>query len=242
MKKKILIRSIVLLVLIIVVVTYLGLYPPQPKVETLSNVTELYSSFTPDTKDFVNFYLSISNCKPTQYYFENSILCFKCLDKATCFKYIQNSIGQFKMTGLTFLKYDRAIDQKDAKVIGSFYTDDLTNFMSCESELLNETILKSYCPNFFIEIRLQENGKLESIAYILKNATLSNLRSFTESYYNFLIYMFNKKNVPFNEDKNLTSYCEEITDTSALIKWRCRKGSLVCMLRKENDEVGCVRY
>jgi hypothetical protein len=236
MKKKVWIG--IILIILIIIVVYFGLYSPQPKVETFSNVTELYSLFPPETKDFVNFYLSISDCKPTQYYFENNILCLKCLDKAVCFKYIKNSLGQFKMTGLTFLKYDRAIDQKDAKIIGSFYTDDLTNFMNCDSELLNRTFLKSDCSNFFIQIQLEDNGKLKFIALFLKNATESNLRSFVESYYDFLIYTFNRKNVPFYEDKNLTLSCEEIT--TGPIKWQCRKGSVVCML-KENNEVRCIR-
>lgn len=206
----------------------------------LSNITELYSSFTSETKDFANFYLSISNCKPTQYYFEDSILCFKCLDKAVCFKYIQDSVGQIKMPGLTFLKYDRTIDQKDANLIASFYTYSLTDFMSCKSELLNKTFLKSYCPNYLsVVIQLQDNSRIKSISYFLENATISNLGHLTESYYNFLIYSYSEKNISVPECENLDLECEEIVNTTIPIKLRCGKGWSSCYILRQNNQIEC---
>jgi len=121
--KKFLIGSIVLIVLIIIIaITYPGLYPsPKTKVKTLSNVTELYSLFTPYMKTQINSRLQSIECQPTKYYYNDSSVCFVCNEIDACFGY-----SWVNRTG------DKKMNPKCTSFLsGKYSKEDKLNFCSC---------------------------------------------------------------------------------------------------------------
>ena len=74
MKKKVWIGGVILIVLTIILIAYPSLYPsPKTKVKTLSNVTELYSLFTPYMESYVNSRVQAIECQPNRYYYNENI-------------------------------------------------------------------------------------------------------------------------------------------------------------------------
>jgi hypothetical protein len=78
----------VFLIALIILITYFWLFTPIARTGTLSNITEVYTLFTPYMEDFVDSYLNVMSCQPSQYYYTNSSkLCFVCGKFDICYGY-----------------------------------------------------------------------------------------------------------------------------------------------------------
>lgn len=76
----------IILVALVIMIIYLGETVVKTGPKTLSNITELYSSFTQYMKMNVNYRLLAIDCKPEEYYYNESI-CFICDEFDACFGY-----------------------------------------------------------------------------------------------------------------------------------------------------------
>lgn len=131
MDKKVWIGSIVLIVLVIIGVTYFSLYlPSKPRVKTLSNVTELYSLFTPLMQNYVSLHLNSIECYTNEYYYNNSNVCFVCYDFDACYRYAWvNRTGGQKMN--YFGMYCKGGNHKTRL---NFYSFGVAKLLNCECD------------------------------------------------------------------------------------------------------------
>jgi len=109
----------------------------EPKTETLSNISGLYSLFTPYMKDFVDSHLNLLNCRPEEYYYTenndvNNAICFICGKLDLCYRYItvrrSGGILMMNPNGL-FLVGD--YNQKD---ILNLYSYGVIDAINCECD------------------------------------------------------------------------------------------------------------
>jgi len=121
-----------ILFLLIIVIVYFGFYSYKPKVKILSNITELYSLFTPYMEETVNSNLKLIDCEPNKYYYNDSAVCFVCNDMNACFGYgwVNRAEGE-KMNpmGLPYLSEECDINTKM-----SFYSDGFSKLLSCRCD------------------------------------------------------------------------------------------------------------
>ena len=83
-EKKNKIFFIVLFVVLVAIVIVFGLQTYTPEIKAYSNMTDLYSLFTENMQEFVDYRLGLVDCSPSKYYYENSTVCFVCLS-TVCF-------------------------------------------------------------------------------------------------------------------------------------------------------------
>ena len=121
-----------------------------PKIQFLTNTTELYSSFTPYMQQWVNSRLNSIDCKPDKYYFNDSQICFACKELNVCFGYVyvQREGGEkINPYGYPFL-----IGKYDENVAVNFYSLGLSNSLNCE-----KGIEKKWICNNEIELTFENN-------------------------------------------------------------------------------------
>jgi hypothetical protein len=142
--RKVWIGSIVLIVLVIVAVYFGSYYYSRPKTRanTLSNITELYFSFAPYMKDFVDSYLKVMNCEPNQYYYtESKQVCFVCGKFDVCYGYSLVNRNGVKLMNPTELFLVGEYNQKTLLNLYSYGVADALNCncidkeCSCESDI-----------------------------------------------------------------------------------------------------------
>jgi hypothetical protein len=125
----------------------------KPKIKILSNVTELYSLFTPYMENHVNTHLNAVNCIPTQYYYTNSYVCFICNDFDACFGYgwvLRDEGERMNPKGIVKLENIKKFSVKNA----DFYLNGLGTKFNCNVK--NASALSC---DFSISIVFQE-GKI----------------------------------------------------------------------------------
>jgi hypothetical protein len=134
MKKKVWIGITALIVLIAIGATYL-LYPLISRIrpKTLSNVTELYSLFTPYMLDFVNSRQAAMNCQPTQFYYLDSVnntqFCLVCGKFDICYGYAwvnRNGVMLMNPTEL-FL-----VGEYNQKTLLNLYSYGVADVLNCD--------------------------------------------------------------------------------------------------------------
>lgn len=93
---------------------------------------ELYSRFSNYMKETVDYHLSLIDCKPKKFYFEDSAVCFVCDIGNACFGYAWTTTmdgDRMNPAGKPSLVYD----QFDVKV-ADFYTHGLASKFNCTKE------------------------------------------------------------------------------------------------------------
>lgn len=97
-----------------------------------SDITELYSSFTPYMEDFVNSHLQAIDCEPRNYYYADSDICFVCNGIHACFDYVLvnwehgeelSPIGTVRLNG----DYDKRTEL-------DFHSLGFTNGLDCDMD------------------------------------------------------------------------------------------------------------
>jgi len=87
--------------------------------ETLSNITELYSMFTPYMKMNVDYHIKAVNCEPDKYYYRGESICFVCENYDACF-------------GYSWVNRDsnKKMNPNTSELYGVYDTDTIVNFYS----------------------------------------------------------------------------------------------------------------
>jgi hypothetical protein len=131
-----------LFILLIIAFLFFFIYPLiHPKVNYLTNTTELYSSFTPYMQDWVNFYLQAINCEQKKYYYLNESVCFACQNFDACFgyAYVNRSEGvRMNPMGKPLLSTEMP------SIIFPFYSFGVTNIINCS---YNQKEMECLCEN-----------------------------------------------------------------------------------------------
>jgi len=170
----------------VAIAVFFGLQLYKPKIKTYSNVTELYSLFTPYMKSTVNYRLQAINCQPNEYYYENSSVCFVCNDMHACFGYgwvIRAGGEKMNPKGVPYLsgKYNR-----DALI--NFYSWGLAKELGCSCEmgcecsegikvrLEDNIVIFSFPENYNITKRIEEVAR--DIGFGNCEFIISNISSF----------------------------------------------------------------
>lgn len=120
-------RVIVFIILIIVFLAFF--YNPMGlKTEILTNVTDLYSLFTPGTEKYVTYYTKGIKCEPKEYYYVDSQICFLCDKAKPCFEYVWvERTGVLKMN----IKNISLIEFVDKQTEYSFYSFGISDLLNC---------------------------------------------------------------------------------------------------------------
>ena len=113
----------------------LNFFMPKEDKKVLTNVTELYSKFTPYTKDYVNQKLEYIGCEPKKYYMEDREFCFICNNENFCFIYtFVNTTNERK---IAVVDINTTIDFGIKYV--DFFTNGLATLFNCKK--INNTHL-----------------------------------------------------------------------------------------------------
>jgi hypothetical protein len=156
---------LIILILFILGVLSFFLWPKAPA-KYLTNTTELYSLFTTYMQEHVNQSLKAVNCKPSKYYYNDSVVCFYCGSFDACFRYGMIARGTTRMMnpyGETFLK-----GSYDTTTLISFYSYGLTKALNCNcngqcscdnaivAKLENNRIIITFPENINIRQKIRE--------------------------------------------------------------------------------------
>jgi len=146
MRKKILILSIVLsfiAVLAIIISNSLYLRHLYSLIKTepnyLTNIPQLYSSFTDYMRDKVDSHLQLLGCEPKEYYYDNHTFCFICYNIHPCFGYAwvrrETGVRKKNPSGVPYIVGAEEFDTKFA----DFCWDGLASEFNCQK--INEDSL-----------------------------------------------------------------------------------------------------
>ena len=139
MRKLVLFSFVIIIALSAIVCYYSNLHKQLPKQTYLTNISELYSLFTPYMKNTVNYRLQAINCQPNKYYYEDSSICFVCDDMHACFGYTYTLISGKKLMNPKRESYLKNVKRISIKVI-DFYQKGLASDLHCNIE--NDKTLK----------------------------------------------------------------------------------------------------
>ena len=159
-KKRILILSIIIVFLILIIISSLYFYyfhflPSKTKYST--DITDLYSSFSPYMKSEVDSRLQLLDCIPKEYYYDNSNICFVCGKIHPCFGFGWVSReGTKKMNPKhpIFLKGKYSREEEL-----NFYSENIAKLLNCKCN--GECICDSG-----IKARTEDYVQSESTKYI----------------------------------------------------------------------------
>lgn len=160
----------ILVFIIFLFIVGIGIYWQQfykPRIKTFSNITFLYSLFTEYMKHNVEYRLSLIDCEPKEYYYEDSSVCFVCDKMDACFGYTwvnRSSGNRMNLKDLPYLKNYKKIDVK----VADFYNDRLASFFNCK-EKDEKTLECDYTVTFVLGeksviMTLKNPEELENIA------------------------------------------------------------------------------
>lgn len=135
MKKKNLVLSLIFVLLIFFISSFLYFYyfhflPSKPKY--LTNITELYSLFTPYMERHVNYRLKAVECQPNKYYYDDSAVCFVCGGIDACFGYAWVNINGEERTNPKGLP--KLFGKYNADTEISFYSYGVSKVLNCVCE------------------------------------------------------------------------------------------------------------
>ena len=175
-------RKYLLLVLVFIVLFFstIHLYLTIPKeTKYLTNISELYSSFTPYMEDYVNYRLQAIDCQPNEYYYDDSSVCFVCKDMDACFGYggvMRAGGGKIHPKGIRYLT---RVKEFDIKVV-DFCEDGMASEFNCRG--VNENVLE--CENIrFVGINKDGIFKCNEIKILLKE--IDQFKNFVDSFCRF---------------------------------------------------------
>lgn len=137
--------NVKLLFLVVIIISFVIAFYIKTFLER-RRLEELYSKFTSYMKETVEQRLSLIDCKPKKFYFEDSAVCFVCDVGDACFGYrwvVESDGEKMNAYGLPYIKLIK-FDTKAA----DFYTDGLASFFSCSPS--NETSLKCVHNTYFV--------------------------------------------------------------------------------------------
>jgi hypothetical protein len=158
-------KNIILILFIVVLIFffYLILYGIRIKPAILSNVTELYSLFTPTMESFVNLHLEPITCQKNEYYYNNSSFCFICGKFDTCFgfSYVIRERGKTEMNPTSTIYLNGEYDNLTAL---NFYSSGLDRFLNCKENLECENGIKAKIENNIVtNLRITYNGSTTTV-------------------------------------------------------------------------------
>jgi len=192
-EKKNKIFFIVLFVVLVAIVIVFGLQTYTPEIKAYSNMTDLYSLFTENMQEFVDYRLGLVDCSPSKYYYENSTVCFVCDKMDACFGYGWVSWDGEKMNP-KWVPYLKNIEEINVKA-ADFYNYGVASKLSCEP--FNKTALKC---DYDVLMLLTEDKK--DVNIVLQDTT------FIGEFANIICREFVGKNAILYNETYHTYVCE----------------------------------
>ncbi|GEM_PF-4494626 len=124
--------NVKLLFLVVIIISFVIAFYIKSFLEH-RRLEELYSRFTNYMKETVEQRLSLIDCKPKKFYFEDSVVCFVCNVGDACFNY--KLLPEGRRIAMTYNNsvYMRNVKRIDLKV-GSSYTNGLIDLFDCQGE------------------------------------------------------------------------------------------------------------
>jgi len=160
-------KKYLLFLLVLVILSCFGYFLISPKVEYLTNTTELYTFFTPYMKEWTDHQLQFLECEDGKYYYKDSAVCFTCDQTDACFEYAWVSrTGGDRMNpkGQAYLTNYKEFTLKMA----DFYSDGLPSFFECSKKDDKTFECKDGVSfvkvNGKFEILLKDEDKLEDVS------------------------------------------------------------------------------
>ena len=154
-------KKFLLMVLLIFILYYIGIGFLGKEKEIPLKIKKLYLNFTPTMKDLVSYKLSLINCFPEDYYYENSAICFKCeMDACFEYKWVDRGIEKkINPVGKAYLKF------KEFNVkVADFYSNGLASLFNCrevDNVLSCDYDIKFYLTDNDVEIFYEKSDYLE---------------------------------------------------------------------------------
>jgi hypothetical protein len=231
--KRVLEKNIILIILIIILISFMYIiwYSNRIKPATLSNVTDLYSLFTPAMENFVNLHLDPTGCQKSEYYYKNSSLCFLCdkFDACFSFGYVKRELGKTKINPMGNVYLDGKYDNLTAL---HFYSSGLDKLLGCRDNLECENGIKAKIEdNIVTNLRITYNGTT-----VVKNNLLNGTFAVFEFPSTFSINDINSKIIKM---ANELGYGNETCDYLLDFIGSCSKLSILWV---DNNDVIFFRY
>jgi hypothetical protein len=171
MKRKELILSLLFiyflsLLLISLYFIYFSSLGKRTRYET--NISELYSRFTPTLKNAVSFRLKAIECNPSKYYLENEAVCFVCRKATACFHYALVNWGpegmKMEFTGMAELK--GKFNEMEAL---AFYSFGISKLLDCQSNLVCQQNIKATIEKPLVKFQFPSTEIINGVILELKN-------------------------------------------------------------------------